>query len=234
MGGLTEDMTRLHGEISALHMAREALVDGLARGAKDLRNNVFRMRGGFRGARAEMAKRGEADRSAVVKNIEHSASELRRATSEMQSSFRDVQGEMARRAESNRLAFTKGLRKSVKDLKKSVSGMHDLFRDAHAEMAGKTRADVSAFTKGVRLAVSDLKRTVAGLRQDFGVDIAGAHGAWFGVTSTGRRPAEVAERPGRSDAARSAKEEVVSEVKEDRGMRPAARAGKGKKRRQSP
>jgi len=227
MGGLTEDMTRLHGEISALDMAREALVDALARGTKDRRNNVFRMREGFRSAHAEMAKKGEADRSATVKGIEHTVSELRRGASEMQISFRDAQTEMAGRAESNRLAFMKGL-------KKSVSGMRDLFRDAHAEMAGKTRADASAFTKGVRLAVSDLKRTVAGLRQDFGVDIAGAHGAWFGVTSTGRRAAEVAERPGRSDAARSAEEDVVSDVKEDRGMRPAARGGKGKKRRQSP
>lgn len=189
MGGLTQDMTRLHGERSALHVAREALVDALGRGAKDLRNNVFRMRGGFRSAHAEMAKRGEADRSATVKGIEHTVSELRRAASQMQSSLRDAQ----------------------------------------TEMAGKTRADVSAFTKGARLAVSDLRRTVAGLRQDFGVDIAGAHGAWFGVTSTGRRAAEVAERPGRS-----AEEEVVSEVKEDRGMRPAAGGGKGKKRRQSP
>ena len=68
MGNLTDDMTRLRGEVDALRSDRGALMQELARGARDLASTVSAMRADFVAAHTTMAgKTGEARASYVAK-----------------------------------------------------------------------------------------------------------------------------------------------------------------------
>ncbi len=83
MGRLTEDMTRLCGEIVALRGARQGFV-------KDLTRNVARMQTTFRRARQEMARKTRAERRAAINHLKKTVAGLR------QEFAADLQG--ARRA----------------------------------------------------------------------------------------------------------------------------------------
>ena len=83
MGRLTEDMTRLCGEIVALRGARQGFV-------KDLTRNVAHMQTNFRRARQEMARKTRAERRAAINHLKKTVAGLR------QEFAADLQG--ARRA----------------------------------------------------------------------------------------------------------------------------------------
>jgi hypothetical protein len=83
MGRLTEDMTRLCGEIVALRGARQGFV-------KDLTRNVARMQANFRRARQEMGRKTRAERRAAINHLKKTVAGLR------QEFAADLQG--ARRA----------------------------------------------------------------------------------------------------------------------------------------
>ena len=83
MGGFTEDMTRLCGEIVALRGARQGFV-------KDPTRNVARMQTTFRRARQEMARKTRAERRAAINHLKKTVAGLR------QEFAADLQG--ARRA----------------------------------------------------------------------------------------------------------------------------------------
>jgi len=70
MGNLTSDMTRLCGEISALHGAREAFL-------KDLQGAVSGMQAGFRNAHAEMARKTKTERVAFISSLKKTVSGMR-------------------------------------------------------------------------------------------------------------------------------------------------------------
>jgi hypothetical protein len=74
MATLTDDMTRLCGEIQMLRGMRGALIDELEHKTRERRAAVSQMQASFANAHAEMAKRAKANRLAVV-------SSLRQATS---------------------------------------------------------------------------------------------------------------------------------------------------------
>lgn len=67
MPRLTEDMTRLSGEIVALRSARSTLLENLRQGARDLQESVSEMRTGFvddlAGLRRAWSATGITDRS---------------------------------------------------------------------------------------------------------------------------------------------------------------------------
>ena len=68
MCNLTDDMTRLRGEVDALRGARGALMQDLTRGARDLATTVAAMRADFTAAHTAMVKKtGKARTSYVVK-----------------------------------------------------------------------------------------------------------------------------------------------------------------------
>ena len=69
MGRLTEDMTRLCGEIQALRGSRQALKKDLEDGNKDRQRDVFEMSVDFAGTRARMTNRTKAERRAFLKNL---------------------------------------------------------------------------------------------------------------------------------------------------------------------
>ena len=87
---MTDDITRLCGEIVALREARGAMMRGLAREHKDRSQSVFQFCAHTHSARAEMAKRTKTERLAFLRNLKRAANAQRR---EMQ---KDLAG--ARRA----------------------------------------------------------------------------------------------------------------------------------------
>jgi hypothetical protein len=72
MGRLTEEMTRLCGEIVALRGARKGFV-------KDLTHNVATMKANFRRAHNEMARKTKAERRAAMAHLKKSVGDMRHA-----------------------------------------------------------------------------------------------------------------------------------------------------------
>jgi len=78
LGNITNDMTRLRGEIDTLRGARGALMQELARGARDLANTVLVMRAGFDTDHTAMAKKTRKDRGSCVSGIKKQVSKMRK------------------------------------------------------------------------------------------------------------------------------------------------------------
>jgi hypothetical protein len=72
MGRLTDEMTRLCGEIVALRGTRKGFV-------KDLTNNVSAMKANFRRAHNEMAKQTKAERRAALAHLKKTVGDMRHA-----------------------------------------------------------------------------------------------------------------------------------------------------------
>jgi len=70
MGVLTDDMTRLSGEIAQLHGSLEAFVG-------DLKTGVVAMKADFRKAHRQMAKKTGAERAAFVSDLVKKVAGLR-------------------------------------------------------------------------------------------------------------------------------------------------------------
>ena len=66
---MTDDITRLRGEIITMRKVRDALMDRLVRDNKDRSPSVFQFRAHNRSAHAEMAKRINAQRREVQKDL---------------------------------------------------------------------------------------------------------------------------------------------------------------------
>jgi hypothetical protein len=66
---LTEDMTRLSGEINAMRRARGRMMTGLQHDAKELKQSVSELCTHFGRARMTMAKRTKNDRAAFLNNL---------------------------------------------------------------------------------------------------------------------------------------------------------------------
>ena len=78
MGNLTDDMTRLRGEVDALRSDRGALMQELARGAKDLASTVSAMQSDFAAAHATMAKKTGRARATYVARIKRQVGRMRK------------------------------------------------------------------------------------------------------------------------------------------------------------
>ena len=78
MGNLTDDMTRLRGEVDALRSDRGALMQDLARGAKDLASTVSAMQADFAAAHATMARKTGKARVTYVARIKRQVGRMRK------------------------------------------------------------------------------------------------------------------------------------------------------------
>jgi len=78
MGNLTDDMTRLRGEVDALRSDRGALMQELARGAKDLASTVSAMQADFAAAHATMARKTGKARASYVARIKKQVGRMRK------------------------------------------------------------------------------------------------------------------------------------------------------------
>ncbi len=90
MGKLTDDMTRLRGEVDALRADRGMLMQGLASGAKELATEVSAMQASFAKAHTAMAKKTRRELTSFVSGIEKKVGRIRKETA------KDLEG--ARRA----------------------------------------------------------------------------------------------------------------------------------------
>jgi uncharacterized protein YicC (UPF0701 family) len=88
-GNLTNDMTRLCGEIAALRDSRAGLMSHLAETRAEMQAAVTRTLAGFGEARSEMAKQAKADLSGFVVRIKEAVTELRQGVAKLQDEFRD-------------------------------------------------------------------------------------------------------------------------------------------------
>ena len=78
MGNLTTDMTRLRGEIDALRSDREALMQDLTRGAKDLASTVSAMQADFAAAHETMARKTGKARASHLAKIKKQVGRMRK------------------------------------------------------------------------------------------------------------------------------------------------------------
>ena len=77
---LSDDMTRLCGEIVAMRARRGELMDGLVRDNKDRKQSVFQFCAHTRSARGEMARRTKTGRLAFLRNLTGEVNAGRRET----------------------------------------------------------------------------------------------------------------------------------------------------------
>lgn len=134
MGNLTDDMTRLRGEIDALRNARGALIHDLAQGAKNLAGEVFAMRAGFAGAHAARAKMAKEERRDFVSGMFSTVSSLL-------ADFSCSRADMARSDQAVRGVFVSDVKKTVASLLKNTA--EDL-EEARRVWRGPTVAEKSA------------------------------------------------------------------------------------------
>jgi hypothetical protein len=86
MEHLTEDMTRLRGEIGSMRHARDSF-------RRNMERDVAAMREGFRTAHAEMARNSRAERMASVSSVRRSVRDLKRTVAGLRRGFvADIQG----------------------------------------------------------------------------------------------------------------------------------------------
>ena len=76
---LTDEMTRLCGEIVALRTRRGELLNSLDRDSKARRASVSDLCGQFTSARAGMARRTKDDRLCFLRNLRHAVHTQQRA-----------------------------------------------------------------------------------------------------------------------------------------------------------
>ena len=78
MGALTDDMTRLCGEIRGLRGARREVINDLSHRTRERRSAVAGMQAGFRRSHAEMARKARADLRAFMSALRRTVSAMRR------------------------------------------------------------------------------------------------------------------------------------------------------------
>ena len=86
---LTNDMTRLCGEIAAMRGSRADLMSNLAQTRAEMQGAVTRMLAGFGDVRSEIAQQTKADLSGFVVRVKEAVTELRQKVAKLQDEFRD-------------------------------------------------------------------------------------------------------------------------------------------------
>ncbi len=114
MGNLTNDMTRLRGEVDALRSDRGALMQELASGAKNLAFSVSAMQADFAAAHAAMAKQARGERGAFVANVIDEVNSLL-------GEFSKDRNDMARKGRHDRAIFLSDMKRQVTDLCKGTA-----------------------------------------------------------------------------------------------------------------
>jgi len=109
MGNLTDDMTRLRGEVDALRGAREMLMSDLTRGARDLTAAVTAMRSDFTSAHAAMAKQAREERETFVAAVSGEVNSLL-------GEFSRDRNDMARKGRRDRRTFLAEMSRQVAGL----------------------------------------------------------------------------------------------------------------------
>ena len=153
MGNLTDDMTRLRGEVDALRSDRGALMQELAHGAKDLTTAVADMRDEFAAAHKAMAKKTGKEREAFVAAVISDTNSLLGAC------FKD-RVNMARKGRRDRGIFLTKLRNEVTGMRQETA---DDLMGARLVWCGKSHRKARPFQlKKEPTVISPLKKTKKG------------------------------------------------------------------------
>jgi predicted flap endonuclease-1-like 5' DNA nuclease len=120
MSGLTDDMSRLCGEIHDLHSDHAAFLNDLKGTVAGIKSEVSQMKKGFRQSREEMAGKTRHDLTAFTADMRSFVSDLKSDASRMQEGFRSSLNDMARTGRSERGKFVAELRKSVGRLREEL------------------------------------------------------------------------------------------------------------------
>jgi hypothetical protein len=93
MDHLTEDMTRLRGEIGSMRRARDSFRRNMECDVAAIQAGVTAMLEGFRTAHAEMARDSRAERMASVSSVRRSVRDLKRNVAGLRKGFvADIRG----------------------------------------------------------------------------------------------------------------------------------------------
>ena len=114
MGILTDDITRLVGEIVELRRGRGEFMKDMARETKEMEDSVSVMLGGFLKSHTDMARRLKDDLNAFNHNLKNNVRN-------MEAGFRKVHSEMARETKADRQAFVSGLNEAVAGLRQEFT-----------------------------------------------------------------------------------------------------------------
>jgi hypothetical protein len=118
---IAEHMTRLSGEIAALHSNRAELIGDLARGSNDLSTSVAAFCSQLAKGRRGMAKRAKSEGMAFLKNLKSEVNARRREVAVDLRGLAKVRRGMAKRAKSERMAFLKNLKSEVNARRSEVA-----------------------------------------------------------------------------------------------------------------
>jgi hypothetical protein len=151
MGNLTNDMTRLRGEVDALRSDRGALMQDLARGAKNLASTVSAMQAGFAAAHTAMAKKTSRERCDFVAGVISDVNSLLGA-------FSQDRNDMARKGRHDRGVFLLEMKKQVTGMCKETAG--DLMEARIAWRGQSPRKSRPVQLKKEPVAVKPLSPTV--------------------------------------------------------------------------
>jgi len=111
LGNITNDMTRLRGEIDTLRGARGALMQELARGARDLDATVSSIRAGFDAAHTAMAKKTREERRTFLSGMIQEVNSLLE-------NFSMARDDMARKGRNDRETYLLKMKRQVTDMLK--------------------------------------------------------------------------------------------------------------------
>ena len=89
INNLTNDMTRLCGEIAALRTSRADLMGNLAETHAEMQAAVTQMLTGFGETRSEMAEQTKAELSGFVVRVKEAVTELQQQVAQKQNEFRE-------------------------------------------------------------------------------------------------------------------------------------------------
>ncbi|HXP61586.1 MAG TPA: hypothetical protein VN829_13905 [Dongiaceae bacterium] len=87
IGNLTNDITRLCGEIAALRDSRAALRSNLAQGREDLADSNSRTKAELRDSRQAMAERTRSELRSFVAAVKETVTELKQGVAAFQGEF---------------------------------------------------------------------------------------------------------------------------------------------------
>ena len=159
MNNLTDGMTRLSEEISALRHNRSALTCDLVLGRADLGKTVSDMIAGFQRDRQEMGEK-------IKSELGDARADLENRVSGMIAGFQHDREEMGEKTKVE-------LDEARRNLENTISEMTAGFKQHREEMREKTKAELGEF-------VANMKDAVAGLRAEFASGIQAAHTSWSG------------------------------------------------------
>ncbi len=232
MGNLTDDISRLCGEIETLRDSRKVFGSQLDKETREMKTEVSKMRGGFRQDQKNMAARTKADRVKFVSNLDaevsgflnafdkahaEMAANTKKANVEFVSDVANhvsglltgyhkdlqVMGEATKRENA---IFVADITQFVNAKNKETKVMMDGFKAENAKMAKVTKADRTKF-------VNKLEDSVGAMRKVNVDDLTGARKTWAGLSPQGRKAKLMAEQRAKAEQENKARMEAEQKAK---------------------